>query len=43
MEDLHFQIEVEDMSTVSVQHASCDKKYMIGSDNGKSVYLSNHI
>ena len=26
MEDLHFQIEVEDMSIVSVQCASCDKK-----------------
>ena len=25
-EDLHFQIEVEDMSIVSVQCASCDQK-----------------
>ena len=28
-EDLHFQKEVEDMSIVSVQCASCDKKKKI--------------
>ena len=44
-EDLHFQIEVEDMSIVSVQCASCDqkKKSIMYSGNGKAVYLSNHV
>lgn len=43
MEDLHFQIEVEDMSIVSDQCASWDKKYMMYSDDGKAVYSSNDV
>lgn len=39
MEDLYFQIEVEDI----VQCANCDKKYLLCSDNGKGVYLSDRI
>ena len=44
-EDLHFQKEVEDMSIVSVQCASCDKKkkYIMYSGNGKAVFLSNYV
>lgn len=34
-------MEVGGVSTA--QCASCDKKYIMCSDNGKGVYLSNYI